>query len=597
MYNDAEKIMDVIPMTVIPIQKGLFTLLIFEALVIAIISIAFMVNLFNTYTNLVYRQSAEVLNLHSVITDAKLSEIEGLSFEILSNADIQENLTKYYDSGSSYDTYQAKNDLYTQLFTRCIMNKSIVSISFVFLNGDRVDTGRLQVANVSGEALDRVIEDAILKNGSCGWVANVAGDNIITLYRLIRDISGHNFRPLGTLIVNVAADLLFGYTPIVAENYEPDIFCVAGDQLLSENPTDVSLYDMSAVLNSPNSYDIVRLGNERYFVSTKKLAHNDWTLVYTVSTNDLLRSINSLNFFYTISLLATVFVIVLIGYAFANAISRPLTRLTKAMKMVEAGDYSAALNANGSATQFSVSEVQHLSRGFSRMVERIDHLIREVYAKQLLIMDMKYRILQQQVNPHFLYNTLDTINWKAAETGNREIPMIVKSLSKLLRGSIKGPDIITVKEDLEFVESYIYIQKTRFKERLQFHNQVSPTVYSCKIPRLTLQPIVENSIIHNLEKYSDPCEIWITASAADGILELSVIDNGKGIDLEHVEMILSGAIEAPSKSIGLRNIDQRIKMAFGEQYGIQVSNRIPQGAIITITLPFEGEAHVDGPGS
>ena len=109
-----------------------------------------MVNLFNTYTNLVYRQSAEVLNLHSVITDAKLSEIEGLSFEILSNADIQENLTKYYDSGSSYDTYQAKNDLYTQLFTRCIMNKSIVSISFVFLNGDRVDTGRLQVANVSG---------------------------------------------------------------------------------------------------------------------------------------------------------------------------------------------------------------------------------------------------------------------------------------------------------------------------------------------------------------------------------------------------------------------------------------------------------------
>ena len=175
--------------------------------------------------------------------------------------------------------------------------------------------------------------------------------------------------------------------------------------------------------------------------------------------------------------------------------------------------------------------------------------------------------------------------------------MIVKSLSKLLRGSIKGPDIITVKEDLEFVESYIYIQKTRFKERLQFHNQVSPTVYSCKIPRLTLQPIVENSIIHNLEKYSDPCEIWITASAADGILELSVIDNGKGIDLEHVEMILSGAIEAPSKSIGLRNIDQRIKMAFGEQYGIQVSNRIPQGAIITITLPFEGEAHVDGPGS
>ena len=174
-----------------------------------------------------------------------------------------------------------------------------------------------------GEALDRVIEDAILKNGSCGWVANVAGDNIITLYRLIRDISGHNFRPLGTLIVNVAADLLFGYTPIVAENYEPDIFCVAGDQLLSENPTDVRLIRYVCRAKQSEQLRHCQARQRTILRIHQKLAHNDWTLVYTVSTNDLLRSINSLNFFYTISLLATVFVIVLIGYAFAERDQSP----------------------------------------------------------------------------------------------------------------------------------------------------------------------------------------------------------------------------------------------------------------------------------
>lgn len=593
MYNGLEYKPGVITMTLVPIKKGLFTLLIFEAVVIAIISIAFMVNLYDTYTNLVYRQSAELLNLHSVITDSRLSEIEGLSFEILSNTDIQGNLTKYYDSDSSYGSYQAKSDLYTQLFTRWIMNKSIVSISFVFLDGSRVDTGRLQTANLLGESLDQVIEAAAIKNGSCGWVANLAGDNIITLYRLIKDISGNKFRPLGTLIMNLDSSLLFGYAPLVTENYEPTIICVAGDQILSRNPVTIDRDAAVSVLGNPSGYDIVRVDNEPFFVSAEGLSYEDWTLVYLVSTNDLLKSINKQNFLYTISLVVAVSVVVVIGYGFANAISRPLTRLTKAMKIVRAGDYSAALDANGSSDRLAVSEVEELSEGFSRMVQEIDHLIREVYVKQLTIMDMRYRMLQQQINPHFLYNTLDTINWKATQCGNREIPMMVKSLSNLLRGSIKGPDIITVEEDLRFVESYVYIQEVRFEERLCFHNQVPRWAYSCRIPSLTIQPIVENCIIHNLEKHSGPCEIWVNALASNSVLEISVVDNGKGVDLRRVEMVLNGEVEATNKSIGLRNIDQRVKMAFGELYGIRVENRVPKGTAVIVSLPFEGESDVD----
>jgi two-component system sensor histidine kinase YesM len=593
MYNSSEANAECGGIMQIAIKKGLFTLLIMEAVVIAIVSIAFMVNLYETYTNLVYRESAEILNLHSIITDAKLSELESLTFEILSNADIQANLTKYYDSSNLYDSYQASSDLYTQLFTRWIMNKSIVSISFVFLDGRRVDVGRQHIASLSGQSLDRVIELAASKNGSCGFVANLAGDSIVTLYRLIRDISGNRFRPLGTLIMNVEADPFFKYTPVVSENYEPDIVCVAGDQIISRDPLPVGKEQILEVLDSHNRYDIVRLGGVPYFVSTKPLALNGWTLVYMVSTDDMLSSINKLNISYTITLVLIVFLVVLVGYAFANAITRPLTRLMRAMKVVQAGEYSAALDASSSNDRIAVSEVVELSQGFSKMVKEIDHLISEVYRRQLMIMDMKYRMLQQQINPHFLYNTLDTINWKAVECRNQEIPLMVRSLSKLLRGSIKGPDIITVQEDLGLVESYVQIQKIRFEERLEFHSDVGPEALPCRIPRLTLQPIVENCIIHNLEKHSGVCEISISASITQGRLEIRVMDNGKGMDLAHVQDVLAGHVEATNKSIGLRNIDQRIKMAFGEEYGIRVENRTPTGAVVTVILPLRGEPYVD----
>jgi two-component system sensor histidine kinase YesM len=584
-------------MRLIPVKKGLFTLLIMEAVVIAIVSIAFMVNLYDTYTNLVYRESAEVLSLHALIADAKLSEIESLSFEVLSNHDIQSNLTKYYDSSDLYGSYQAANDLYTQLFTRWIMNKSIVSISFVFLDGTRVDTGRLHIANLTGEPLDHVISVAREKNGSCGWVANMAGDNVITLYRLIRDISGNKFRPLGTLIMNVDASGFLATAPVISEKYSPDIVCIAGDQVLSRAPLAVATQQVLDRRGNSNAWEIVRLGNELHFVSTKTLSHNDWSLVYMLSTRDLLSSINSINVFYTISLVLIVIVVVTIGYGFANAISRPLIRLTKAMGVVEAGDYTAALNdyvSDPQLPQLGFTEVAQLSRGFSKMVQEIDRLVSEVYTRQLMIMEMKYKMLQQQINPHFLYNTLDTINWKATQLGNQEIPLMVRSLSKLLRGSVKGPDIIAVGEDLEFVEHYIRIQKMRFEDRLDFRSEIASCVHLCRIPRLTLQPIVENCIIHNVEKYSQACQIRLISEVSDGKLKISVEDDGRGVDLHHIEMVLSGQVEATNTSIGLRNINERVKMAFGEGCGVSVENRVPTGTRVTVTLPYvpplEGEA-------
>lgn len=577
-------------MRMIPIKKGLSALLLLEAVIITILTIAFMVNLYQIYTNLVYRELVEALNLHVIISDAKFSEFENLSFEMLSNRDIQSNLLKYNDSPTSYESYKAVNDLYTQLFTRRIMNKNIISISFVFLDDKRVDTGRI---NLSALGFAEIFKEAVAKNGSCGWTANVAGENVVTLYRLIKDISGNNFMPLGVLIINIDARCFLDYTTDLSPRHQPDIICLAGEEILSGKPMKISPAAVLEYANSPHPYDLVSLSHEPCFISSKELGHSDWRLIYILPTKNLLSSIKKMNVFYGIALLLIVMTVTIIGYRFASAISRPLAQLTTAMKKVEDGDYSLALNNGTLDPRLAIYEVAQLSRGFSKMIQEIDYLINEVYAKQLMIMEMRYKMLQQQINPHFLYNTLDTINWKAAKNGAGEISVIVRSLSKLLRGSIKGPDIISVGEDLDFVEDYISIQKIRFEERLDFRSQIPATHYSYRIPRLTLQPIVENCIIHNLEKYAGICRVSISSSLADGRLKIFVEDNGRGVDLQHVAMVLSGQVAATNTSIGLKNIDQRIKISFGEHYGISVENKAPTGTRVTIVLPCKEGLHED----
>lgn len=582
-------------MKAIRIRNGFFALLIFEAAIIGLATIAFMINLYNIYTNLVYNESAEVLNQYATIADSRLSSIEDKSFEILSNRDIQRNLLQYVSSESSYEKYTAISSLsgsaslYSQLFTRWAMDKNIVSISFTFLDGKSVDTASRRPVKLFGRD-DMVFHRAEIANGSCGWIANAAGDNIITLYRLIKDISGNGFKPFGVLIINVDAKHLFNYDSVVPQKYKPEIICVADDQVLSQS---VSLFDRDDLLGfikSTNTYDLVSLYGERYFISVRESSYNGWHYIYMLSNRDILRSVYNMNTIYILLLAAIVIVVITIGYGFANAISRPIARLTESMKVVEEGNYSAIPIEHVPKRLPAISEVVQLSRDFSQMIGKIDTLINEGYVKQLMIMEMKYKMLQQQINPHFLYNTLDTINWKAIETNNNDISVMVRALSRMLRGSIKIHDVVSICEDMRFVEDYISIQRIRFEERLKFKVEIDPGVYSCQVPRLTLQPIVENCIKHNLEKYAGVCEIRISSYVSGNVLEIRVDDNGKGADLQHIEMVLEGQAEAANSSIGLKNINERLKISFGEQYGIRVENMESGGTRVAVLLPFKSGA-------
>ncbi|NLN63918.1 MAG: sensor histidine kinase [Clostridiaceae bacterium] len=571
-------------MKVIPIKKSVFTLLILEAVILALITIILIFSLYRSYTHLIYTESSEVLCLYTIIAQSRLSRIEDLSYEILSNHSIQENMKTYTLSDSSYEKNLAKKTLYTQLFTRWVMDKNILSITFIFFDGDKVETSSRRNLDVTSEKIDNLIVLANQLDGSLQWKANIFGDNTLTLFRTINDISGDGFKPLGTLIINIDANYFLEHS-FIHQKYMPSIFCVADGEILSESPFDIEPFEILGFMDSANPYDIVSVDREQYFISAKELNYTHWFLVYILPVKDILYNIRTINLIYILILSIVVTLVLFVGYQITDGITKPIIRLTKAIKVVENGDYTVALKEPDLDGKYGISEVVQLTKDFSDMVHKIDHLINEGYVKQLMIMEMRYKVLQQQINPHFLYNTLDTINWKAIEGSQTEISTMVRSLSKMLRGSVKDPDIITIRDAISFVEEYLTIQKMRFEERLEYHADILPETLNCKIPRLTLQPIVENCIIHNLEKYAAVCRISISSSLTNESIEICVEDNGRGADLLYVEKVLNGEAEAGNTSIGIRNIHERIRISFGEQYGLKVENVVPSGTKVIVHLP------------
>ena len=228
------------------------------------------------------------------------------------------------------------------------------------------------------------------------------------------------------------------------------------------------------------------------------------------------------------------------------------------------------------------------------MIQQIDELIHENYSKQLTIKETEFKALQAQINPHFLYNTLESINWLAKGNGQTQISKMVEALGYLLRNSIslKKP-LITIEEELNIVKSYIIIQKYRFEERLEFTIEVDSAVLGIEIPKLTVQPLVENAIHYALEPMIDPCKIRIYSIVTNEEFQLIIEDNGPGMDPDILEKLKRGEVKTRGQGVGLSNINDRIKLAYGEKYGVVIESATGEGTKIIIGIPIgKEENHV-----
>lgn len=273
---------------------------------------------------------------------------------------------------------------------------------------------------------------------------------------------------------------------------------------------------------------------------------------------------------------------IIVSYILSSYMTKPVDTLTAAMQKVENGDLDVTVDS-GRRDEFG-----SLAASFNRMTAELKHNVEQQVLAQKKIDDANIATMQAQLNPHFLYNTLDTIKWVAKANNVPEIATLSSGLAKILRTSISGGRFISLKEELDFVSSYAKIQQIRFSGKFEFDILVDSQYYNCRVPKLILQPLVENSIVHGLAD-RESGRITVSADCVNRVLYLTVTDDGCGLSEDMLEAINSHDRVILEGHIGIENIDQIIRLHYGNEYGLTAHNRGEGGACMELKLPYTCE--------
>ena len=266
----------------------------------------------------------------------------------------------------------------------------------------------------------------------------------------------------------------------------------------------------------------------------------------------------------------------------SRQVTRPVREMTAAMKRVQLGELSARVVPRGEG------ELGQLAVGFNQMVAECELNLRRSVERQKELNDTRIRMMQSQLNPHFLYNTLDSMKWMGVTHGVPQVATLAEDLAKILRASISGDEFVTLGQELELLERYIDIQLIRFEDRFACEIEVDDALMGCMVPKLVLQPIVENAVIHGVRDMDDGyIKIWAEADAGD--LRLFVQDNGRGMEKPQDGPLGFGVSGRPGEHLGMFNVDSILRLHFGDAYGLSVRSRPGEGCLVMVRLPMRRE--------
>ena len=325
----------------------------------------------------------------------------------------------------------------------------------------------------------------------------------------------------------------------------------------------------------------------RQTVVTKTVGYTGWKLVGVIKGTGISLNMLKTRLFIVFVILLIIFIVILINSYISFRVTNPIRELEKSVKALEEGNLDADIYMGGSY------EVQHLGKSVQDMKFRIKGLMQDIVNEHEEKRKSEFDSLQAQINPHFLYNTLDIIVWQIENEKQSEAVHTVTALARFFRLSLgKGKNIVTVKDEIDHVKNYLMIQHMRFKNKFDYEFDIAEDVLELPSLKLMLQPLVENAIYHGMEFMDGDGMIMVKAWRKEDELYLSVADNGLGMTEDKVEMILTGKSTSGNgrgSGIGVKNVNERIKLYFGEAYGLTIDSEPDEGTTVIIHLPAKDE--------
>lgn len=391
--------------------------------------------------------------------------------------------------------------------------------------------------------------------------------------------------PAGLLTLEVKEEDL--YQLLAKESGDKQLFLAEpGGQIVTSNirdrlgtSLDGSLYER--IRQTPQGEFLWEQTDDHYKVMYNEL-RNGWKMVYMVSVNQLMEETRDMSKYGLLFILGSMILSVLLIALFSNLIVSRMTILLKRIQRMRSGEIAVGQFVSGN------DEIAVLDRSFNQMAEQMKYLIDEVYTLSIKKKEAELTALQSQINPHFLYNTLSTVSWLGRKNGNLEVCDIVESLATFYRISLsKGKEMIKIREEFECIRAYMDIQRYRQKNRVRPIFKVDEGILDAVTLKLILQPIVENAILHGLSNEKEQITILIKGSFSEGGIKLEVTDDGVGMAPHAVAALLKEETDAERKGgYGLRNVNERIKLHFGQQYGVTVRSNPGSGTSVYLNLPY-----------
>ncbi|MCL2851665.1 MAG: sensor histidine kinase [Defluviitaleaceae bacterium] len=320
-------------------------------------------------------------------------------------------------------------------------------------------------------------------------------------------------------------------------------------------------------------------------IVSERIAMNNWHIIRLIDLQRVTEETRRLDAILTNMLVVSLLVGLIYSLWFSRFITKPLRNLVSACKRVESGDFETQVTIN------SYDELGDLGKTFNAMVSQLHQSLEQEILNQKRRTEMELQILQAQVNPHFLYNTLDSIRWLAVMQNANNIAEMSQALVGLLKYNLAQPDEnATLQDELESVRHYVKIQRFRYSDNFDYSEKLDPNTLRCVVPRFILQPLVENCIVHGFEDVGESYHLRISSFVKGEALHIKVIDNGSGMTPEHIQKVNSGMISKNRYNhIGVYNIRERIKLIFGDSYDLIYSSEPYVGTIAEVILPLNYE--------
>lgn len=541
-----------------------------------------------SYNEQLYRAITGNLSFSASTISKHLKNIESFSSVVIAQKEVQESL----DAVNSNDDVLTLSKNYSLLnevvstYQQTYKQNNLSCIALVnprFTNCSNFPV----MSRIPPEFLREILQKAAQASGSAVWISD-SSNHYLILSRQIRKTENLSLKPLGYLLLFINLDDLVGDANQAVNTYESGHYLIYDNEKLIYHSEGIS-QDWALLLYEKlqRPYDIIKQNRHKYFAVRSRIPSYEWNYINLIPYDDINRSIVAVFQLILVILLAGLLLSLFVAHIMMRYVVRDFELLLHKMEIFS----QTELQLPESRIDYSQrsDEIGKLHQSFDAMAERIQHLVNTNYRYQILNRDARLKALESQINPHFLYNTLETVNWRAKALKDDTISNIVQSLAALLRATLSNEkSLVPLNYELNLVNNYITIQKIRFEERLLFRfydSECTENLKNALVLPLTIQPLLENAIRYGMEEMTETCEISVYPYQRGDFLIIEVANQGSSFEENLLENLQNGSKSSHGFGIGLLNINQRIQMLFGDAYGLSFLNEEDK-AIAIITLPF-----------